>query len=128
MTLNNGTNFISLGDGIGKDEFLISALNSSPMEYVFRRLNSNVHVSAGEINALPFPPEPDKEILDEIRALVSKLIELGGVDSNPKAIHEAIDKERQLDKVIGTIYGLTDTEIEEIQNRLPPYEQVYGLK
>ena len=51
----NHTNFIRVeDDSIGC--FLIAALNSSPIEFAFRRLNSNTQVSAGELNGCLFRP------------------------------------------------------------------------
>ena len=123
----NGTNFVALEDDKGKAAFLISALNSSMMEFAFRRLNSNVHVSAGEINSLPFPPMPDETTLREIETLVSELMELGGVDCPRDAAQRALETERRLDTLIGALYGFTASEVEEIQNRLPPYTAVYGI-
>ena len=123
----NGTNFVALGDDKGKATFLISALNSSMMEFAFRRLNSNVHVSAGEINSLPFPPMPDERTLREIETLVSELMALGGVDCPRDAAQRALETERRLDTLIGALYGFTASEVEEIQNRLPPYTAVYGI-
>ena len=123
----NGTNFISIPDNTVDQFFVMAALNSSPMEYIFRRLNSNVHVSAGEINKLPFPPAPDGAILKEIQALVSSLQELRGADDPEGAVRKVIRCERQLDRLIGSLYGLSATEVKTIQQRLPSYETVYGL-
>ena len=49
----NHTNFIPLGRNTN-GLFILATLNSSPVEFLFRRLNSNTQVSAGEINTLPF--------------------------------------------------------------------------
>ena len=115
----NGTNFVALGDDKGKAAFLISVLNSSIIEFAFRRLNSNVHVSAGEINSLPFPPMPNETTLREIETLVSELMELGGVDCPRGSTQRALETERRLDTLVGALYGFTACEVEEIQNRLP---------
>ena len=123
----NGTNFISLDDSAIAGTFVIGALNSSPMEYIFRRLNSNVHVSAGEINKLPFPPTPDEDALNKIEALVLSLLELRGVGCEQDAATQAMGYERQLDYLIGSLYGLSAVEVEEIRKQLPAYETVYGL-
>ena len=123
----NGTNFVSLGGSAIDHTFIIGTINSSPMEYIFRRLNSNVHVSAGEINKLPFPSSPDEAILREIATLVLGLLGLGGVDCEPQATTQAIEYELRLDRLIGSLYGLSAIEVEEIQNQLPSYGAVYGL-
>ena len=123
----NGTNFIALGNESLKGSFLISALNSSLMEFVFRRLNSNVHVSAGEINSLPFPPIPSESKLAQIEALVSELLAMGGVDTSPGSVQGAMAIERELDLLIGSLYGFSPADVEQVQGLLPSYETVYGV-
>ena len=122
----NHTNFIPL-DKSSLGTFLIGALNSSPMEFAFRRLNSNTQVSAGEINTLPFPPIPDETKLKQIEYVVLALIAWGGVDCEPDIAKRAIEAERRLDILIGTLYGFTASEVEQIRGCLPSYETVYGL-
>ena len=125
----NGTNFISLVSNPKAEKFLIATLNSSLVEFAFRHLNSNVHVSAGEINALPFPPMPGETKLKEIEFLVSALMAWGGVDCRPDTTKRVIEAERRLDILIGALYGFTASEVEQIQIQgyLPSYETVYGL-
>ena len=123
----NGTNFISLGSDVAVQRFLIGALNSGLMEFAFRHLNSNVHVSAGEINALPFPPMPDETRLKQIEYVVRALMAWGGVDCKPDIAKRATEAERRLDILIGALYGFTDSEVKQIQACLPSYETVYGL-
>ncbi len=121
----NHTNFISLDDD-SRGAFLLGALNSSLMEYLFRRLNSNTQLSAGEINSLPFPPMPDETTRDEIETLVARLLKLGGVDCQTEAVAQATADERRLDVLIGSLYGFSACEVERIQRLLPSYETVYG--
>ena len=122
----NHTNFIPLNDR-SNPEFLLGALNSSIMEFVFRRLNSNTQVSAGEINQLPFPPLPGPRRRQEIAELVSGLLRLGGVGCGPAAAAQAMTWEHRLDLLMGGLYGFSPAEVEQIQQSLPPYETVYGL-
>ena len=97
------------------------------MEFAFRRLNSNTQVSAGEINALPFPPIPDETQLKQIEYLVSALMAWGGVDCGPDTAKMVIEAERHLDILMGSLYGFAASEVEQIQGFLPSYETVYGL-
>ena len=101
----NHTNFIALEGSPINANFFLGVLNSSVVEYIFRRLNSNTQVSAGEINKLPFPPIPNDETLSEFDALVQRLLEIGGVDCQPSVIVEAIECERRLDQLVGYLYG-----------------------
>ena len=122
----NHTNFIALGRG-KHPAFVLGVLNSSLMEFAFRRLNSNTQVSAGELNSLPFPPLPAGKTLKEIEDLVSELLALGGVDSPAERAQEAIAKERRLDILIGSLYGFSAAEVAQVQGMLPAYETVYGI-
>ena len=106
--------------------FLIAALNSSLVEFIFRRLNSNTQVSAGEINQLPFPPMPDSKTLEEVESLVAEILRLGGGDNPPDKVGEAIAIERELDILTGSLYGFSPAEAERAQSLLPSYETVYG--
>ena len=123
----NRTNFISLDGREDIGAFLLGTLNSSAMEYLFRRLNSNTQVSAGEINKLPFPAMPSDETLAEIAGMVRRIMELGGVDCPPDSAREVVKIERKLDDLIGSLYGLSRDDVYHIQNGLPSHETVYGL-
>ena len=121
----NHTNFIPVEDET-KGAFLLAALNSSPMEFIFRRLNSNTQVSAGELNALPFPPIPNDDALAEIAGVVSELVQAGGVDCDTANAARLIALERELDILIGALYGFSPREVEQMQGMLASYEVVYG--
>ena len=122
----NHTNFIPLASD-SPYAFLLAALNSSFVEFVFRRLNSNTQVSSGELNRLPFPPLPEESALNEIETLVSELLRLGGVDCRPDTIAQVMTYEHRLDILIGSLYGFSPSEVEQVQQSLPSYEAVYGL-
>ena len=121
----NHTNFIPLGE-THNPAFLLAALNSSLVEFVFRRLNSNTQVSAGELNLLPFPPPPGEAKLREIQNFVNELLELKGVDCEPDVVPQMMTCEHRLDILIGSLYGFSPREVEQVQRRLSPYEEVYG--
>ncbi len=121
----NHTNFIAMHAGLD-EAHVLAALNSSLMEFVFRRLNSNTQVSAGEINALPFPPEADSATSGRIRELVGKLLDAGGVDAEPSRAEDLIDVEQRLDILIGSLYGFSAEVVREVQQQLPSYREVYG--
>ena len=122
----NHTNFIPLPPG-SHYTFLLGVLNSSLMEFAFRRLNSNTQVSAGELNQLPLPPIKDDATVNEVESLVFELMKLGGVDCPSDAISQTLTYEHRLDILIGSLYGFAPGEVEEIQRRLPSYETVYGI-
>ena len=127
MYCENGSNFISTLDA-HQCHYVLAVLNSSPVEFAFRKLNSNTHVSVGELNILPLPTNPDTATLDEIGELVHSLMEIGGVDASPHKVQDAIAMEIKLDNIIGKLYGFTESEVVRIRQLLPPYEEVYGIQ
>ena len=122
----NHTNFIPL-ERHPTPFFLLAVLNSSLMEFAFRRLNSNTQVSAGEINALPFPPMSDDATVQEIEAIATEIMNAGGVDCRSDMVQRTIANEHRLDVLIGSLYGFTEHEVRQIQASLPSYEMVYGI-
>ena len=124
----NHTNYLPLDDRqLPIAEYILAVLNSSALEFIFRRLNSNTQVSAGELNALPFPPVPDRETLEEVRGLVRVLLRLGGVDAPRDLLQQIIRAEERLNELVGNLYGLSAVQIEEIKNILPSYSDIYNL-
>ena len=121
----NHTNFIPLKKN-STGLLILAVLNSSPVEFLFRRLNSNTQVSAGELNGLPLPRMPivDK-VLEDIESLVSNLLEWNGVECAPENFARALEHERRLDFLIGSLYGFSMEEVERIQTTLPSHKSVY---
>ena len=124
MYSENHTNFIPLKENT-KGHFILAALNSSPFEFLFRRLNSNTQVSAGELNALPFPPLPDDKTLEEIESLVSDLLDWNGVECTLGNFDRALEHEHRLDLLIGSLYGFSYEEVAQIQATVPSHKFVY---
>ncbi len=113
----NGTNFISL-DGMDHPLFFLAALNSCFAEFAFRRLNSNTDVSAGELNALPFPPMSDEATVVEIEECVAEILAKGGVDASRADVARIIGLELRVDDLIGSLYGFDEEEVFEVQTAL----------
>ena len=123
----NHTNFIPIKERPDA-VFLLGALSSSLVEFIFRRLNSNTQVSAGEINSLPLPPSPDYALRIEIETLVDNLLDAGGVDCRPEIASAVIGWERRLDVLIGSLYGISSKGVEWAERQLASYETVYGVQ
>jgi hypothetical protein len=124
----NHTNYV---DGSESDSLtlqcLLASLNSSALEFVFRRLNSNTQVSAGEINALPFPDFRSRFSAKETLAgLVSELLALRGVDCDPSVKNKAIALELQIDEIVFDLFHLDSGAKNHIYSRLTPLETVYN--
>ena len=92
---------------------------------LFRRLNSNTQVSAGELNALPFPPLLDDKTLAEIHSLVSDLLNWNGVECTLGNFDWALEREHRLDLLIGSLYGFSSEEVAQIQATMPSHKFVY---
>ena len=122
----NHTNFIAL-DNTDHSLFFLAALNSSLMEFAFRKLNSNTQVSAGELNALPFPPMSREATVREIEECASEILKKGGVDGERNAIQRIIGLELRIDDLIGSLYGFTEDEVFDVQQLLPDYTAIYGV-
>ena len=122
----NGTNFIAIDPSWVSAHHLIATLNSAPIEFIFRRLNSNVHVSAGELNRLPLPPRPEGELRAKLEMHIDTLMEMRGDRWNKTLANEATNHELAVDQIIGSLYGISPEDIREIQQSLPSYDLVYG--
>ena len=89
---------------------MLGLLNSRFLDFVFRHVNSNTHVSAGELNALPMP-DVTAEQQTPIVALVDKI--LAAKRANPQADTSAW--EREIDERVYRLYGLTAAEIKIVE-------------
>ncbi|MDD9995381.1 MAG: Eco57I restriction-modification methylase domain-containing protein [Dehalococcoidia bacterium] len=122
----NGTNFIPIDRSVQSIHCLLACLNSSPMEFIFRRLNSNVHVSAGELNRLPLPVEPIEEVRSQLETHVCALMELQRTSRSKETVRLAIAHELAIDNIVGSLYGIVKSDMDQIRSSLPAYERVYG--
>lgn len=124
--------WLDVGYGARLQEYLlegahVEAVYESAVERQFSTAAINTQVSAGELNALPFPPMPDADACKEIVDIVAHLLRYGGVDCYPPHRARMIGYERHLDVLIGGLYGFSPGEVKRIQCTLASYETVYGL-
>ena len=87
----------------------LGLLLSKLHDFTFRHINSNTQVSAGELNSLPFIIETaqNKNAIEKICCLVDKILALKRKDCT----HDTSTIESEIDKIVYTLYGLTDDEI-----------------
>jgi hypothetical protein len=88
-------------------------LNSKLYDFIFRHLNSNTHVSSGQLNSLPFRSISKSQQLPFIN-LVDKIL----ATTKDEDYHINLDKqakvkeyERQIDQMVYQLYDLTPEEI-----------------
>ena len=87
-------------------KFVLGILNSKFIDFIFRHLNSNTQVSAGELNALPFPGSEDS-IRESIINLVNQILHAKRTD--PDA--DVSELENEIDQIVYLLYDLTPEEI-----------------
>ncbi|NWJ95425.1 MAG: Eco57I restriction-modification methylase domain-containing protein [Chloroflexi bacterium] len=91
-------------------KFILGLLNSKFFDFIFRYINSNTQVSAGELNSMPFPIiKPDE--VSKISNLVDQLLSAKKI--NNKANTMAMEKE--MDNLIYSLYNLNREEIEIVE-------------
>ena len=91
-------------------KFVLGILNSKFIDFIFRHLNSNTQVSAGELNALPFP-DSEASIRESIINLVDQI--LTTKETNPDA--DVSELEKQIDQIVYLLYDLDDDEIKFVE-------------
>ena len=87
-------------------KFVLGILNSKFIDFIFRHINSNTHVSAGELNSLPFP-DPEVSTRDTIINYVDQILAAKRTDPKAHVSH----LENKIDKIVYLLYDLTPDEI-----------------
>jgi tRNA1(Val) A37 N6-methylase TrmN6 len=100
----NNTSYIEKTNPDLDLKFILSLLNSRFYDFIFRHINSNTHVSGGELNSLPIPKIPETEQQPFIE-LVDKIL------ADKKAGNDTSAMEREIDVLVYGLYGLSDEEI-----------------
>lgn len=106
----NNTSYLIPGDRCVDLKFVLGILNSNLMDFVFRHINSNTHVSAGELNSLPFPDSEDSTrnpIIDLVKQILSAKCD------DPHADVTALENE--VNQEVYSLYELTPEEIATVK-------------
>ena len=94
-------------------KFIVGVLNSKLLDWIFRKTSTNNHVNIYELEALPIPEinSKNKKLEDKIVNLVDRIIEgkKSGIDMR--------ELEEEVDRLVYKLYGLTEEEINIIENR-----------
>jgi tRNA1(Val) A37 N6-methylase TrmN6 len=91
-------------------KFLLASINSSLMDWYFRKTSTNNHVNGYEIEALPIPKIPETEQQPFIE-LVDKIL------AEKKAGNDTSALEREIDVLVYGLYGLSEEEIKIIEGK-----------
>ena len=109
----NNTSYLEEVQGL-QLKFILGMLNSRFMDFIFRHVNSNTHVSAGELNALPLPDSEDST-QESIINLVDQILDAKRTDPDT----DVSELENEIDQIVYLLYELTPEEIaivEEAEN------------
>ena len=101
----NNTSYLEEVEGL-ELKFILGVLNSRFMDFIFRHVNSNTHVSAGELNSLPLPDSEDS-IRESIINFVDQILAAKGNDPNA----DVSELENEIDRIVYSLYELTPEEI-----------------
>ena len=105
----NSTNYISK-DFEFSLEYVLGLFNSRFINYYFKMTSTNTNITTSEINSIPIPVNPGQEY-----QLISSLVDriLTAKKANPQADTNALEAE--IDQLVYELYGLTDEEIEIVE-------------
>ena len=114
----NHTNYLAPNSKTFEAEFVLGLLNAQFFDFLFRHINSNTQVSSGELNSLPIK---EFSLLDQrpVINLVGKILAITKDDDylqNPTKKAKVCDYEKQIDQLVYQLYGLTDKEIQIVEN------------
>jgi hypothetical protein len=113
IQFENHTSYLEKNTSSINLSFILGILNSRFLDFVFRHINSNTQVSAGELNSLPFPKDSPESDIDTIAKLVESILDAKKPD--PEADTTAL--EREIDRLVYELYGLTEKEIAIVEGK-----------
>lgn len=114
----NNTNYL-LNSEEFKAEFLLGLLNSKLFDLIFRHINSNTHVSSGELNSLPikrFSFSDQYPVIELVNKILSATRD-SDYSENSEKQNKVREYEKEVDQLVYKLYGLTEEEINMIENR-----------
>jgi Alw26I/Eco31I/Esp3I family type II restriction m6 adenine DNA methyltransferase len=117
----NSTNYILKPKNDEYDlKYLLGILNSRLINWYFKKKSSNSNVNGYEIDDLPIIPL-DKEEQQPFVSIVEKILLITGTKSFFTDLNlqdKICEHERQIDQMVYKLYGLTEKEIEVVENSI----------
>jgi len=113
----NNTNFLERADPRFSVEFILGILSSKFFDIIFRHINSNTHVSSGELNSLPIKEFTTKQqtLLEERVNNILRITKDPNYQQNFQKQHEVKKLEAEIDKLVYKLYELTPEEIKIVE-------------
>jgi type I restriction-modification system DNA methylase subunit len=112
------TNYVFSKSKKVTNSLLIALMNSKLLNYYFRFYNQTNHIPIGEFKNIPVPNLHDVEVQPFIN-LVGKIIDFTNEHDyreNPAKQAKVLGYEKQIDQLVYKLYGLTDVEIEIVED------------
>lgn len=116
--LANSCNYI-LPKNKNEAKYLLGLLNSTLLNWIFKKNSTNSNVNCYEINSLPvINPTPLQQ--EKIISIIDTILSKNNIDNNLVA-----DFDRQIDLIVYKTYNLTYDEVKIIDLDFPFSEQEY---
>jgi len=98
-------------------EFILGCLNSQLFDVIFRHINSNTQVSAGELNRLPILDVslPGQSPIVNLVKMILAITKEDDYLQNPQKQAKVKELEREIDQLVYQLYGLTEEEIRIVE-------------
>ena len=107
----NSVNYLIIREPHVNERFLLGFLNSRLANYVFKKFSTNSNVNGYEVDNLPFPQEIPPKSDQRCIALVNRILGEKHRDANA----DTTAMEREIDRLVYSLYDLTPEEIETIE-------------
>lgn len=117
IIIGNSANFINLKNDDLDIRALLGILNSSLLNWRFKKTSTNNHVNVYELEQLPFI-YPSNDISKEMIILVNKILSITDDEDylkNPEKQAMVKALEKKIDKMVYELYGLTPEEIKVVE-------------
>ena len=95
------------------NKFVLGVLNSSLLNYIFKKFSTNSNVNGYEVDNLPIPNSISTEEQSNIVDIVIRILSLK--KKNPTADTDKL--EREIDLLVYKLYGLTDEEVNIVEGK-----------
>lgn len=114
LVTENSTNVYLVSDE-NQGRFILGVLCSKLIDFYFRAINSNTHVSSTELNSLPIIRTSENNMVNVQNHVVS-------IICKKKNGEDSTEEEQKLDRLVYHLYGLTYDEV-LIIDPTPPFTQ-----
>ncbi len=123
----NSVNYLYFSDEKVNKKYILSLLNSSLLNYIFKISSTNSNVNGYEVDSLPVAPA-DETIQNQIADTADKILKITKSDDyqlNNEKQQAVKEYENQIDLMVYKLYDLTYEEVSEIDKNFNLAEEEY---